>query len=117
MIDLDSRKLKDINKPARYVGGEVNIAVKDGNGKSSIVLCYPNLYEKAMSNYMINLLYSNLNNIKHVWCKRCFSVESDFEKLLRETKTELYALEDFKPIKNNDILLFVIDNELDFTSF
>lgn len=117
MIDLDSKKLKDINKPARYVGGEVNIAIKDSNVRTNIVLCYPNLYERAMSNYMVNLLYSNLNNINDVWCKRCFFVESDFEKLLRETKTELYALEDFKPIKYNDILLFVIDCELDFINF
>lgn len=117
MIDLDSKKLKDINKPARYVGGEVNIVTKDSNVKTSIVLCYPNIYEKAMSNYIVNLLYNNLNNINHVWCKRCFAVETDFEELLRETNTALYSLEDFKPVKDNDMLLFVIDNELDFTIF
>ena len=116
MIDLDSKKLKNINKPARYVGGEVNVVTKNSNVKSSVVLCYPNLYEKAMSNYIVNLLYNNINEIEDVWCKRCFAPDIDFEKYLKDNDINIYSLEDFKSIKQNDILLFVIDNELDFTN-
>lgn len=115
MIDLDSNKLRNINKPARYIGGEVNQVIKK-NSNFRIVLCYPNLYEKAMSNYQVNLLYNNINLLEGVWCKRCFAPDVDFEEYIRENKYEIYSLEDFKELKEDDILLFIIDNELDFTN-
>lgn len=117
MFNIDSIKLQNINKPARYVGGEVNQIIKNNNIKNRVVLCYLNVYEKAMSNYYINLLYDNLNLIDDVWCKRCFAPDIDFEELLKNNNEEIYSLEDFKSIKESDILLFVIDNELDFTNF
>ena len=117
MINLDSRKLKNINKPARYVGGEVNETIKSSNIKNSIVLCYPNFYEKAMSNYIVNLLYNNINDIENIWCKRCFAPDTDLENLLNENKLPLFSLEDSKSIKQSDILLFVIDSELNYTNF
>lgn len=113
---IDRGELRNINKPARYVGGEVNQIIKI-NAKKSIVLCYPNIYEKAMSNYIIKLLYSNLNMIEDIWCKRCFALEYDFEELLRNKNYDIYSLEDKKSIKESDILLFVIDDELDYTNF
>ncbi len=117
-MNLESRELKNINKPARYVGGEVNQIIKSGSKvKSNIILCYPNVYEKAMSNYIINLLYNNINDIEGIYCKRCFAPDMDFEKLLRDKNELLYSLEDFKPIKDSDLLIFVIDNELDYTNF
>lgn len=117
MINLDSIKLVNINKPARYVGNEVNEVIKDGSSKSNIVLCYPNLYEKAMSNYMVQLLYNNINLIDDVWCKRCFAPDTDFEEFLRYNKYNIYSLEDYRNIKESDMLLFVIDNENDMTNF
>jgi len=117
MINLDSIKLENLNKPARYIGGEVNQVVKTDNVKSSIVLCYPNLYEKAMSSYIVNLLYNNINIMDDVWCKRCFAPDIDFEKLLIKSDYELFSLEDYRSIRVSDILLFVIDSELDFTNF
>lgn len=117
MINLDSRKLKSINKPARYVGGEVNEVIKSSNIKNSIVLCYPNFYEKAMSNYIVNLLYNNINDMDNIWCKRCFAPDIDLENLLKENNLTLFSLEDSKSIKESDILLFVIDSELDYTNF
>lgn len=116
MINLDSRKLKNINKPARYVGGEVNVVMKSSNVRKSIVLCYPNLYEKAMSKNIVSLLYNNINLINDVWCKRCFAPDLDFERMLKENNLQLYSLEDYKSIKENDILLFVIDDEQNFTN-
>jgi len=117
MINFDSIKLDNINKPARYVGGEVNEVIKSSKDNLNIVLCYLNVYEKAMSNYIVNLLYNNLNNIDGVWCKRCFAPYLDFENLLRKNNINIYSLEDYKDIKENDILIFVLDNELDFANF
>ena len=59
MFSLDSIKLQNINKPARYIGSEVNQVIKSSNIKNSVVLCYLNVYEKAMSNYYMNLIYNN----------------------------------------------------------
>lgn len=117
MINLDSIKLQNINKPARYVGGEVNQVIKSSNIKNSVVLCYLNVYEKAMSSYGVNLLYNNLNLFDDIWCKRCFAPDTDFEDFLLKNRVELYSLEDFKSIKENNTLLFVVDKELDFTNF
>lgn len=113
---IDNGELRNINKPARYVGGEVNQIIKD-NAKYNVALCYPNTYEKAMSNYIVKLLYNNINLIEELYCKRCFAVERDFEILLRNKCCEIYTLEDIKSIRENDMLLFVIDNELDYTNF
>ena len=112
---IDNGELRNINKPARYVGGEVNQIIKN-NARSNVILCYPNVYEKAMSNYIIKLLYNNINELKNVWCKRCFAPEVDFERMLRDIQYDIYSLEDKKSIKKSDILLFVIDNELDYTN-
>lgn len=117
MINLDSIKLQNINKPARYVGSEVHQIIKNSNIKNSVVLCYLNVYEKAMSSYYINLIYNNLNMLDDVWCKRCFAPDLDFEEFLIKNKLELYSLEDFESVKKNDMLLFVVDNEIDLTNF
>lgn len=117
MINLDSIKLQNINKPARYVGSEVNQIIKSNNKKNSVVVCYLNVYEKAMSSYYINLIYNNLNLIDNVWCKRCFAPDIDFETFLKKNNLCLYSLEDFKSLTENDALIFVLDNELDYTNF
>ena len=117
MINLDSIKLHNINKPARYIGSEVNQVIKSSNIKNSVALCYLNVYERAMSSYMVNLIYNNLNLQDDIWCKRCFAPDEDFEIFLNKNNIELYTLEDFKSLKENDTLLFVVDNELDYTNF
>ena len=114
---IENRKLKYINKPARYVGGEVNQIIKnDANVANKVILCYPNTYERGMSNYYVKLLYSNINLIEDVYCTRCFACDIDFENLLKKENYELYGLEDKKSIRKSDLLIFVIDDELDFTN-
>ena len=113
---IERGELKNINKPARYVGGEVSQIIKN-DAACSVVLCYPNTYEKAMSNHIVRLLYNNINMIDDVWCKRCFAVEQDFEMLLRNNSYDIYSLEDMHSIKDNDILIFVINNEMDYSNF
>ncbi len=113
---IENGMLKNITKPARYIGGEVNQIIKQ-KYRYSITLCYPNIYEKAMSNYVVKMLYHNINKIDDVYCTRCFTPEKDFENLLLQNSYELYSLEDFKNIRNKNMLVFVIDNETDYTNF
>lgn len=117
-MNIGNMLFKDIAKPARYVGGEVNQVIKEKKDiKCNVALCYPNIYEKAMSNHVINMLYININNIKDVYCTRSFSPDIDFEKLLREKNCNIYSLENFESIKYSDILVFVLTSELEFTNF
>lgn len=117
-MNIGNMLFKDIAKPARYVGGEVNQVIKEKKDiKCNVALCYPNIYEKAMSNHVINMLYININNIKDVYCTRSFSPDIDFEKLLREKNCNIYSLENFQSIKYSDILVFVLTSELEFTNF
>lgn len=117
-MNIGNMLFKDIAKPARYVGGEVNQVIKEKKDiKCNVALCYPNIYEKAMSNHVINMLYININNIKDVYCTRSFSPDIDFEKLLREKNCNIYSLENFQSIKYNDVLVFVLTSELEFTNF
>ena len=107
-MNIGNGIFKNINKPARYVGGEVNQIIKDKKKiKCNAVLCYPNIYEKAMSSNLVNVLYTNINEIDGVYCKRSFAPDIDFEKLLKENKCSLYSLEDFESIKYSDVIIFV----------
>lgn len=117
-MNIGNMLFKDISKPARYVGGEVNQVVKGKKDiKCNVVLCYPNIYEKAMSDNNINMLYTNINEIDGVYCKRCFAPDVDFENLLKGKNCNLYSLEDFESIKYSDILLFALNSELEFTNY
>lgn len=117
-MNIGNILFKDIAKPARYVGGEVNQVIKGKKDiKCNVVLCYPNIYEKAMSDNNINMLYTNINEIAGVYCKRCFAPDGDFEKLLKDKNCNLYSLEDFESIKYSDILVFVLNSELEFTNY
>ncbi len=73
--------LQYVQKPARYVGGELNSVIKD---KSKIDLryafCFPDLYEIGMSHLGMKILYSLVNSRDDAWCERVFAPDSDMEE-------------------------------------
>ncbi|MDX9897409.1 MAG: DUF2344 domain-containing protein [Spirochaetia bacterium] len=103
--------LPRIQKPARYLGGENGSIVKD-TADIRIALCFPDLYEIAMANNAMRILYAGLNSISGVACERVFSVGLDYEALLRSSATPLYGLETGTPISDFDILAFTMGYEL-----
>lgn len=98
-----SSELVSVQNPVRYLGGEFGQIVKD-RADLTFALAFPDLYEIAMSNLAIKILYDRLNRIPSVRCERVFSPAPDFEELLKRKKLPLYTLESGIPVCEADIL-------------
>ncbi len=109
-------KLKTVEKPGRYIGGEKGEILKDKAGKLRFCYCFPDTYEIGMSNLGLRILYGVLNREENVWCERCFAPWPDMARLLRDTGTPLYALESGDPVKDFDIVSFSLQYELSYTN-
>ena len=82
--------LSRVQKPARYIGGELNSVVKDKNAVSiRFAFCFPETYEIGMSHLGMKILYSLLNSREDTWCERVFAPWIDFEEELRQNHLPL----------------------------
>ena len=105
-----------VQKPARYAGGELNSIVKNKNDVAvRFAFCFPDLYEVGMSHLGMKILYSLLNSDPEVWCERVYAPDIDMEKLLRERKLPLFALESRDSVRDFDIIGFTLQYELSYT--
>ncbi len=106
-----------VQKPARYVGGELNSVVKDKN-KVDIryAFCFPDSYEIGMSHLGIKILYSIANAREDTWCERVFAPWPDMEEKMRENNIPLFALESGDAIKDFDFIGFTLQYELCYTN-
>lgn len=109
--------LYKVEKPARYIGGELNSFVKDKD-KVDIRLgfCFPDVYEVGMSHLGSKILYYVLNNREDTYCERVFAPWPDMEEQLREHNIPLYALESKDPLGEFDILAFTLQYEMSYTN-
>ena len=112
---LELVKSADIVKPARYLGGEINAIIKP-NADFKFVMSFADLYEVAISNLGLSILYEVINSIEYASCERVYAVAYDFEKLLREKNIPLYTLETFSKVKDADVLGFTLQYELIYTN-
>jgi len=106
-------KLLDIEKPARYTGGEVG-CIADKNKILKTLIAFPDLYEIGMGNQALRIIYNYMNNMADVCCDRAFAPAPDFEKLLRENNLPLYGLDTGISLASLDILMFTLGYELGF---
>ena len=106
-----------IEKPARYIGGEVNSVYKD---KESVdirfAMCFPDVYEIGMSHLGMKILYDMFNRRDDVWCERVFSPWIDLDKMMKEEKIPLFALESQEPVRDFDFLGITIQYEMCYTN-
>ncbi|MFH1387452.1 MAG: radical SAM protein [bacterium] len=108
---------ESIQKPARYVGGEVGAIKKDWEkAKVKVALAYPDLYEIGMSNLGIQILYHIINNQEDCLAERVFAPWPDMEKQLQTTNCKLQSLESFKPLNEFDLIGFSLGHELTYTN-
>ena len=113
---LDSL-LKRVEKPGRYIGGEINSAVKDEEKvEANFAFAFPDLYEIGMSYLGLQILYHELNRHENIFCQRVFAPAVDMEKLMREENIPLVTLETKTPVKDTDILGFTLQYEMSFTT-
>lgn len=116
MKTLDSM-LKLVEKPARYIGGEVNIAKKTIT-KDMVRFCFafPDAYEIGMSYTGLQILYSLCNKEENIYCERTFAPSVDMEELMRENDLPLFTLETKTSIKDMDFFGFTLQYEMSFTN-
>ncbi|MBR6984761.1 MAG: TIGR03960 family B12-binding radical SAM protein [Ruminococcus sp.] len=115
--DKIEKHLLEVQKPSRYIGGEVGSIIKD---KSKVdvrfAFCFPDTYDIGMSHLGMKILYSLTNERENYWCERCFAPGLDFEEIMRANDIPLYALESLDPIKDFDFIGFTMQYELSYTN-
>ena len=116
-LALNDEILLKIEKPARYIGNEVNSVMKDPEKVSiRFAMCFPDVYEIGMSHLGIQILYDMFNRRDDVWCERVYSPWTDLDQIMREQKIPLFALESQDPIKDFDFLGITIQYEMCYTN-
>ena len=111
------RIIKNVQKPARYTGGEFNQIIKDkGAVDIRVAFCFPDIYEIGMSNLGLRILYGALNEIDGVWCERVFAPWPDMEEQMRKNGVSLYGLESGDPVRDFDIVAFSLGYELSYAT-
>ncbi len=116
-LALNDEILLKIEKPARYIGGEVNSVIKDKEKVDiRFAMCFPDVYEIGMSHLGIQILYDMFNRRKDVWCERVYSPWVDLDKVMREEDIPLFALESQDPVKDFDFLGITIQYEMCYTN-
>lgn len=116
-LALSDDILMKIEKPARYIGNEVNAVVKDlENIDVRFCMCFPDVYEIGMSHLGIQILYGMLNSWDDVWCERVYSPWVDLDAIMRKENIPLFALESQDPVKNFDFLGITIQYEMCYTN-
>ena len=116
-LALSDEVLMQVDKAARYIGGEVNSVMKDKNKVDiRFAMCFPDVYEIGMSNLGMMILYNMFNEREDVWCERVFSPWMDLDKIMREEHIPLFALESQEPVKEFDFLGITLGYEMCYTN-
>ena len=118
MINKEVEKLLlKVQKPGRYVGGELNSVIKNKDEVDvRFAFCFPDTYEIGMSHLGMKILYSVLNEKPYIWCERVFAPWTDMEELMNEKNIPLFALESGDSITDFDFIGFTLQYELSFTN-
>ncbi len=116
-LALSDEILLRIDKPARYIGNEVNMVKKDPKTADiRFAICFPDVYEIGMSHLGIQILYDMFNQREDVYCERVYSPWSDLHNILKEQKIPLFTLETQSQVKDLDFLGITIQYEMCYTN-
>lgn len=116
-LALSDEILLSIEKPARYIGGEINMIEKNPKDVDvRFCMCFPDVYEIGMSHLGIQILYDMFNQWDDVYCERVYSPWVDLDKIMREKDIPLFALESQEPVKDFDFLGITIQYEMCYTN-
>ena len=116
-LALSDEILLSVDKPARYIGGEINMAVKNPEDVDiRFCMCFPDVYEIGMSHLGIQIIYDMLNLRDDIYCERVYSPWTDLDKILRREGIPLFALESQQPVKDFDFLGITLQYEMCYTN-
>lgn len=116
-LALSDEILLSVQQPARYIGGEVNMCIKDPYQVDiRFCMCFPDVYDIGMSHLGIQILYDMFNRREDTYCERVYSPWADLDKLMREKQIPLFALESQDPVKDFDFLGITLQYEMCYTN-
>lgn len=114
---LSDEILMQVEKPARYIGKEINSIVKRPEDVDiRMAMCFPDVYEIGMSHLGLQILYDMFNGYEDVWCERVYSPWPDLDKIMREKEIPLFGLESQEPVKYLDFLGITLQYEMCYTN-
>ena len=114
-LALSDEILMQIEKPARYIGNELNSVIKD-TSQIRFAMCFPDVYEIGMSHLGIQILYDMFNRREDTWCERVYSPWPDLHKIMKEQNIPLFGLESQEPIKDFDFVAMTLQYEMCYTN-
>ncbi len=115
-LKLDRILLK-VQKPGRYVGGEINSIHKDWDkAQTRVAFVFPDIYDIGVSNVGLKILYDQINQRDDALAERAYAPWLDMEELMREHGIPLYALESKHPLACFDLIGFTLPYETLYTN-
>lgn len=115
--NMPDRLLKRVEKPGRYIGGEINSVIKNNEDIDvNFAFCFPDMYEIGMSYLGLQILYHVINSRNGLYCQRAFAPGVDMEKLMRDENIPLMTLEKKEALKDLDMVGFTLQYEMSFTT-
>ncbi len=109
--------LKQVEKPGRYIGGEVNSIKKEKDEvKVRMAFAFPDVYEIGMSYLGMQILYNSVNKEEALCCERVFAPSPDMEELMKKENVPLFTLETKTPVCDMDMVGFTLQYEMSFTT-
>src|SRR5512138_391259 len=118
--DIESkldRILLKVQKPGRYVGGELNSVVKDWNkAQTKVAFVFPDIYDIGVSNVGLKILYDQVNQREDALAERSYAPWLDMEALMREHGIPLYTLETKHALADFDLVGFSLPYETLYTN-
>ena len=116
-LALSDEILLGIEKPARYIGNEINAVYKDKDRvEIRFAMCFPDVYEIGMSHLGIQILYELFNRREDTWCERVYAPWFDLDRIMRREDIPLFALESQDPLRDFDFLGITLQYELCYTN-
>ena len=119
MIGYDiiiDRLLETVQKPARYIGGEVNACKPKPGADIRVAFCFPDVYEIGMSHVGMRILYHRINELDYASCERVFTPWVDMADAMRKAGVPLFTLESREPVRSFDVAAFTIPYEMCYTN-
>ena len=109
--------LDDVEKPARYIGGEDGaIDPEHSPEKASWLLIYPDTYEIGLPNQGLQILYEILNERDDSVAERSYAPWVDMSREMRKRKIPLFSVDTHRAAGEFDILAFNLSAELVYTN-
>ena len=116
-LALSDDILLSVEKPSRYIGGEYNAYNKNPDDYDvKAVFCFPDVYEIGTANLGMQIIYEQFNRRSDAMCDRVYSPWTDLDRIMRERKIPLFAVESQRPVRDFDLLLITLQYEMCYTN-